>query len=507
VNLSSDDRFTLTTPHFTVSVPRSARFRIDSGPDGGTVAVHKGDVDVEAMGAPYRVTKNRAFLFRVEGDQVTLARAPEADGWDRWVENRENILNASHEAISTRYARTSFSYGMYDLDYYGGWYNVPGYGRCWQPRSIGFGWSPYSFGQWVWLAGYGMTWVSFEPWGWTPYHYGNWVYLPGGWYWVPGGFNYWRPALVYWVNLGNNQWGWGPRHPHDLPGQPPNNLPHGTVLTTNNTPTGYGGVDRRLQRATPGDIARAQVLAEPPESFVGARFRGRGATATGGVDSTATSGATSTSGYAGTTKTPPTQPGDVAREDGITPRTRGSSAETGKASGIVYDPQGRRWVNADVPGRAGTNARTNTTETPATPAANGYSGTTATPAQTPATPSTEIRPVDRGDVARDDSRLPGRREQKDGTPAQMRPPQTPRSEAQQPQRPSTAPPSQVQPRVETPRSAPQQQPRWESPSRPASPPPPAPPRVEPMHPASPPPAPAPRSESGGRPQTKPPGHN
>ncbi len=506
-NLSSDDRFTVTTPNFTVSVPHNARFRIDVGADGGTVAVHKGDVDVEAMGAPYHVTKNRAFLFRVDGEQVTLARAPDADAWDRWVENREEIIDASRHSVSTRYTRTAFTYGMYDLDYYGGWYNIPGYGRCWQPRGIGFGWSPYSFGRWVWLAGYGMTWVSFEPWGWTPYHYGHWAYLPGGWYWVPSGFHHWQPALVYWVNLGGNRWGWGPQHPHDSPGQPPANLPHGTVVTTGGNPSGgYGSVDRHNPRPSTAEIAIAKVVREPPESFVGPRFRDRHAIDEGRVNSSAAPNApaatgAAASGYSGTTKV--TQPGDVARDEGRNPRAEGRAGEAGTPSGIVYDPQQRRYVNSNVPGRSGTNARTEATDTPAAPAARGFSGTTNTSTDTSAKPAAEIRRRDPGDVTRDEGRMPGRREQQESTAARTS--QTPRSDSQ---RPTSAPPAQAQPRVEPPRSTPQQQPRWDPPSRPSSPPPsqPSQSRVEPARPASPPPAPAPATRSESRPQTTKPPH-
>ncbi|MCL4524318.1 MAG: FecR family protein, partial [Acidobacteria bacterium] len=173
-NLSNEDRFSVATPYLTVILPRNARFRIDANDEGATVSVLKGDVTVEALGASYRVNKNRAFLFRASDEQVTLARAPEPDAWDRWVEDRENVLSASRQAVSLRYARAPFSYGMYDLDYYGGWYNLPGYGYGWQPRGISIGWSPYCSGRWMHVGGF-WTWISFEPWGWTPYHYGNWI--------------------------------------------------------------------------------------------------------------------------------------------------------------------------------------------------------------------------------------------------------------------------------------------------------------------------------------------
>src|ERR1700688_4196389 len=60
------------------------------------------------------------------------------------------------------------------------------YGRCWGPRHVARRWQPYSRGRWVYTD-YGWTWVSRDPWGGTPYHYGTWTYLRGyGWAWVPG---------------------------------------------------------------------------------------------------------------------------------------------------------------------------------------------------------------------------------------------------------------------------------------------------------------------------------
>ncbi len=523
-NLSNEDRFSVATPHFTVILPRNARFRMDAGDDGSTVSVLKGDVTVEALGASYRVNKNRAFLFRVEGEQVTLARAPETDEWDRWVEDRENILSASRQAASLRYARAPFSYGFSDLDYYGGWYNLPGYGYGWQPHGISLGWSPYCSGRWMRAGGF-LTWISFEPWGWTPYHYGHWVFVRNGWYWMPGGFHHWQPAIVYWVHLGGNRWGWGPRGPHDRPGQPPVNLPHGTVVPTNANPRGYSGVDHRNDRPLTSELGRGRVVFDPPDTFDGdRRIRGRAASGDDGASPTVVFGAPATSGapvsgYSGEPRTPRTREG--APQERTDPRTRGRASEAGPASGIVYDPKERRFVNAPgIPGRSGAPGRAESAETPAAPPSRGYSGTTATPGQTRKPPTAEIRREDRLVIQRDENRVPGRSQpRQDNSPATVRPWQQPRQDAQPQQRQPSAPAPQAQPRYEQPRPAPAPQPRYEQPrSAPApqprweSQPRPAPqlhpqPRVELSRPPSQHSAPAPRSESRERPNTRPPRGN
>src|SRR5467141_462835 len=81
------------------------------------------------------------------------------------------------------------------LSPYGYWTFVAPYGRVWVP-SVGYGWRPYYYGQWV-LTDWGWTFVSDDPWGWAAYHYGRWNFGVGlGWYWVPG--RVWAPAWVNW---------------------------------------------------------------------------------------------------------------------------------------------------------------------------------------------------------------------------------------------------------------------------------------------------------------------
>jgi hypothetical protein len=74
--------------------------------------------------------------------------------------------------------------GIYDLDSYGDWTNVSGYGNCWAPR-VGAGWAPFREGAWNIDGPWGPTWVSSEPWGWAPYHYGRWTFAEQRWFWVP----------------------------------------------------------------------------------------------------------------------------------------------------------------------------------------------------------------------------------------------------------------------------------------------------------------------------------
>ncbi|MBI3664725.1 MAG: hypothetical protein HY236_00620, partial [Acidobacteria bacterium] len=116
--------------------------------------------------------------------------------------------------------------GAEDLDDYGSWAPVPGYGPTWFPR-VDAGWAPYSYGRWAWVDWYGWTWVDYDPWGWAPFHYGRWFWRAGfGWGWCPGPIYapvYWSPALVgffgwgghggFGVGFGFGNIGWVPLAP------------------------------------------------------------------------------------------------------------------------------------------------------------------------------------------------------------------------------------------------------------------------------------------------------
>jgi hypothetical protein len=108
--------------------------------------------------------------------------------------------------------------GVGDLDAYGDWQDVSGYGQLWRPR-VDSGWTPYQDGYWAVDDPHGMTWVSNEPWGYAPYHYGRWAFVDNQWYWVPEAANTrpaYSPALVAFLPLTqDDEVGWVPLGPGD----------------------------------------------------------------------------------------------------------------------------------------------------------------------------------------------------------------------------------------------------------------------------------------------------
>jgi FecR protein len=239
VNFSGakDVEFTLTFAHEKLSLAQAAHLRVEMADTTAALAVFSGDVKVEGDAGTVEVSKNRTALFDLTNDDhYDLAKNLEPDPYDAWDKQQDQY---HQQYASNSYSSYSpYAYGTSDLNYYGSFSNVPGYGSVWQPYFAGAGWDPFMNGAWAFSPGFGYGWVSGYPWGWTPYHYGSWVYLPsGGWGWQPGGS---------WT-------GWsGPRvvRPPStflLP-QPPSNSSHGTVVVNRSpVPLQVGRSSSRLE--------------------------------------------------------------------------------------------------------------------------------------------------------------------------------------------------------------------------------------------------------------------
>jgi FecR protein len=182
------EEFTLSFSHEKLSLDRPAHFRVDASPTVANLAVFKGDVEVEGPAGKVTVEKKKTATFDAsQDDKYTVANniteAP-LDSWDKEA-------SAYHD----QYAKNNsspYGYGASDLNYYGAYSNVPGYGMMWQPYFTGVGWDPFMNGAWGWYPGMGYMFASAYPWGWLPYRYGNWNFVPGfGWMWQPGAWNSW----------------------------------------------------------------------------------------------------------------------------------------------------------------------------------------------------------------------------------------------------------------------------------------------------------------------------
>ena len=184
----SGDALSLNFSREKIALDHAAHFRVSTSPNLSDLAAFKGEVEVETPSGKVAVDKKKTATFdATDNDKYSLANNIEEAPLDSW--DKESI------AYHDQYAKNNsspYAYGVADMNYYGSYNNVPGYGMMWQPFFTGIGWNPFMDGAWSWYPGYGYMFASAYPWGWMPYRYGNWMFVPNfGWMWQAGGFNSW----------------------------------------------------------------------------------------------------------------------------------------------------------------------------------------------------------------------------------------------------------------------------------------------------------------------------
>jgi hypothetical protein len=204
--VDDQNSYEIDTPNVAFVVTQPGDYRIDVDPDGNRteVTVWRGRGEITGGGKTYTVVANQSSTIISSGtDQLNYdsGQIPDQDGFDSWALDRDQREDQSDSANYVSRDMTGYE----DLDQYGTWSDVAGYGMVWQPAGIAVGWAPYRFGSWTWVAPWGWTWVENEPWGFAPFHYGRWALAGNGWVWVPGPSMVrpvYAPALVGWVGGG-----------------------------------------------------------------------------------------------------------------------------------------------------------------------------------------------------------------------------------------------------------------------------------------------------------------
>ena len=194
VNWLGKDEVALNFSKETVSLDHAAHFRVDTSPEIANLAVFKGDVEVDSPSGKVNVEKKKTATFDADNDKYTLARKIQEEPFDSWDKDSIDY----HNEYAKNNSASPYAYGLADLNYYGAYSNVPGYGMMWQPYFTGIGWDPFMDGAWGFYPGFGYMFASAYPWGWMPYRYGNWMFIPSmGWMWQPGGWNTWLSVPHY----------------------------------------------------------------------------------------------------------------------------------------------------------------------------------------------------------------------------------------------------------------------------------------------------------------------
>jgi FecR protein len=188
VGAKSSD-ITLSFGHESIQFTKAAHVRVQMRDTDATLAVFKGEVKAAGPAGTVEVSSKHSANFNLaEGDQFALAKditPMEFDPWDK----QQGQYQKNYDARSS-YA--PYAYGVSDLNYYGSFFDYPGYGFLWRPYFASAAWDPFTNGGWYWYPGFGYTWVSGYPWGWMPYRYGAWTFVPGfGWAWQAGTGSVW----------------------------------------------------------------------------------------------------------------------------------------------------------------------------------------------------------------------------------------------------------------------------------------------------------------------------
>lgn len=185
------NQLTLEFAHERLTLGNAVRVRVGVDDTGASVAVLKGDIQIESASGTVEAKKGQTANFDfTKAEKFTLAKNIQEYPFDSWDKQQDQFRQTYANNSTNSYS--PYSYGTADLSYYGNFFNAPGYGMLWQPYFVGAGWDPFMDGAWAFSPGWGFGWVSAYPWGWLPYHYGSWAFVPGyGWAWQPGGA--WTP--------------------------------------------------------------------------------------------------------------------------------------------------------------------------------------------------------------------------------------------------------------------------------------------------------------------------
>ncbi|HLN99492.1 MAG TPA: DUF6600 domain-containing protein [Pyrinomonadaceae bacterium] len=238
--LPAGQLFEVGTPYGAVDFDQPGLYDVGFDNNGNVlVSVLSGLAQVVGLGGSGQISKGEMLtLLGQTAAQVALSRLDGRNAGylidDYYRYQYPNVYDGRYSSYDAYlsdpyyydpYRRfTSYQYvnsyipGIYDLDYYGDWQNLSGYGYGWRPR-VDTGWVPYQQGYWETDYPYGLTWVSSEPWGYAPYHYGRWAFVNNQWYWIPDAVNttpLYSPALVAFIPFNDaNQIGWVPLGPGD----------------------------------------------------------------------------------------------------------------------------------------------------------------------------------------------------------------------------------------------------------------------------------------------------
>jgi hypothetical protein len=289
VNPGRGDYFSVTGGDFSVDAESRTTFRMNNFDDGSSVSVLHGRLTALTNGKSTPLEKGQSLSLKAgESDSAAVEQAPGSDEFDQWVAGRIQSVSAATTAAIEYSNSSGYSSGYADLYTYGSWFPVAGYGNCWRPYGVGFGWSPFDYGSWYYDPFFGWSFIGGQTWGWLPYHYGGWLFRPGvGWVWSPtstfsgGGVGRWRPVTGVWMRSSGGV-AIVPSHPLDVKGKTPLNLSSGLFPVTTRGVSGLrsaeGGERWKVENKPARDLMQNQLAAAAVPPRVSRSMTAEGAT-------------------------------------------------------------------------------------------------------------------------------------------------------------------------------------------------------------------------------------
>ena len=187
--LGENEVVEVETPQATASILRPGTYRLEVNSSGNATIIKVSSGMLEARGAA-----DQSFVVRAQQSATltgtnrltfTTSTLGGPDAFDQWALERDRRDDYALSSDAARHVPSEVV-GYEDLDSYGTWTSEPQYGYVWTPTRVVSGWSPYTYGRYSYVGGWGWAWIDDAPWGFAPYHYGNWVTIGSRWCWVPG---------------------------------------------------------------------------------------------------------------------------------------------------------------------------------------------------------------------------------------------------------------------------------------------------------------------------------
>src|SRR6201998_3526994 len=141
-HVDDDDTYEIDTPNIAFNLLQPGEYRVDVSQDGSQTitTVWHGRGRVTGGGFSYNVFANQSATFTGSDHlDYDLGQIPDRDGFDDWAFQRDD---REDHADSANYVSREMT-GYEDLDEYGDWSYVAGYGPCWRPRAVVGGWGAF----------------------------------------------------------------------------------------------------------------------------------------------------------------------------------------------------------------------------------------------------------------------------------------------------------------------------------------------------------------------------